>query len=39
MGMVMQGELVMVDADRPMGEVRVDIQGLIAGLLKARAGS
>ena len=36
MGMVERGELVRVEAYRPRDEVRVDIQGLVDGLLESR---
>jgi len=36
MGMVERGELVRIEADRPRDEVRVDIQGLVDGLLESR---
>ncbi len=39
LGMVERGELVRIDADRSKGEVRVEIQGLLKGLLEGRAGS
>jgi dTMP kinase len=39
LGMVERGELVRIDADRSKGEVRVEIRGLIEGLLDGRGGS
>jgi dTMP kinase len=39
LGIVERGELVRIDADRSKGEVRVEIQGLLKGLLEGRAGS